>query len=356
MPRSAHRLYRRAGSPFWQASWTDADGNPHRESTGCRDRSAAEAWLSTRELERVRAQAGVPVARTIALPDAAAEYLAEKVPPVWAAKWWQTAEGMFRLQVVPWFGERPVSAITEADATKFRGAQLQRQVRGGKTVSPSTVNRTFWMLAAFGEWCKERRYHLENPWKVESLPETQAPPPAVDDVVLARVLMALSARWRPVVEFAAETGLRKGEIGRLRWEDLAGDVAWVVSSHARGLTKARKTRPAPLSDRAQALLQSLPRRPDGLVFGPVGDPRKAFKRAAAAAGVGRVWMHLFRHAAASRAAEAGASVAELQLLGGWSSSRMAERYTHARLDRLRGLMNRGTENAQPKKKRAPRKT
>jgi integrase len=253
---------------------------------------------------------------------------------------------MFRTQIVPWFGERPVSAITDADAAKFRAAQLQRKVRGGGPVSPSTVNRTMWMLAAFGEWCRERRYHLENPWKATSLPETQTPPPAVDDATLARVLMALSARWRPVVEFAAETGMRKGELGRLRWEDVAGDVAWVVSSHKRGLTKARKTRPVPLSRRALAVLDALTRRKDGLVFGPVGDPRKAFARAAVAAGLGRVWMHLFRHAAASRAAEAGASVAELQLLGGWSSARMAERYTHARLERLRDLLDARTENAQ----------
>jgi integrase len=358
MPRTAHRIFRRAGSPFWQASWTDAEGEPHRESTGCRDRRHAEAWLATRELERVQAQAGVPVARSVALPDAAAEYLAEKVPPVWAPKWWQTAEGMFRLQVVPAFGERPVSSLTDADAAKFRAAQLQRTVRGGRVVSPSTVNRTFWMLAAFGEWCIERQYHLANPWKVESLPETQNPPPAVDDATLARVLMSLSARWRPVVEFAAETGMRKGELGRLRWEDIAGDVAWIVSSHKRGLTKARKTRPVPLSRRALGVLEALPRRPDGCVFGPVGDPRRAFKRAAEAAGLGRVWMHLFRHAAASRAAEAGASVAELQLLGGWSSARMAERYTHARLERLRDVLNRprGDPTSEAKGRGRGRKT
>jgi integrase len=356
MPRTAHRLYRRAGSSVWQASWTDAAGHRHRESSGCRDRAHAETWLATRELERVREQAGVPVARSVPLPDAAAEYLAEKAPPVWAAKWWGTAEGMLRTQVVPYFGERPVSSIGDADAARFRTAQLLRKVRGGATVSPATVNRTFWMLAAFGEWCVERRYHLENPWRVTSLPETQAAPPAVDDATLARVLMALSARWRPVVEFAAETGMRKGELSRLRWDDLSGDVAWIVSSHKRGLTKARKTRPVPLSRRALATLDPMPRRPDGLVFGPVGDPRRAFKRAAQAAGLERVWMHLFRHAAASRAAEAGASVAELQLLGGWSSARMAERYTHARLERLRDLLNRAetTQSPRPKKKRATR--
>lgn len=358
MPRTAHRLYRRAGSPFWQASWTDASGSPHRESTGCRDRQQAEAWLATREMERVREQAGVPVARSIALPDAAAEYLSEKAPPVWAEKWWQTVEGMFRLQVVPHFGEAPVCSITDGDAVKFRTLQLQRKVisrskkggAGSRKVSPSSVNRLFWALGAFGTWCVERHYHLLNPWRVESLAETQSPPPAVDDATLARVLMSLSARWRPVVEFAAETGLRKGELGRLRWEDidLPDRVLWVVSSNTRGLTKSRKTRPVPISERAAAVLESLPKRPDGAVFGPVGDPRRAFARAARAAGLGRVWMHLFRHAAASRAAEAGASVAEVQLLGGWSSSRIAERYVHARLDRLRGLLNRPqAEHAQP---------
>lgn len=72
MPRTAHRLYRRAGSVVWQASWTDAEGHHHRESTGCRDRSHAETWLATRELERVREQAGVPVARSLS-PRARAE-------------------------------------------------------------------------------------------------------------------------------------------------------------------------------------------------------------------------------------------------------------------------------------------
>ena len=345
MPRVASRLYRVPRSPFWYAAWTDAAGHHHRQSTGCRDRTAAQTWLAARELERVREQAGVPVARAVTLARAAAEYLDERHPPVWAVKWWGTAEGMFRLQVIPYFGERIVATITEGDAAKFRTLQLQRKVRGGRPVSPSTVNRTFWMLAAFGEWCKDRKYHLENPWKLDSLPETQAPPPAVDDATLARVLLALSARWRPVVEFAAETGLRKGELGRLRWEDVRGGFAYVVSSHSRGLTKARKTREVPITNRAQEILDALPRRTDGLVFGPVGDPRRAFKRAATAAGVGRVWLHLFRHAAASRAAEAGASVREIQDLGGWSSPRMAERYTHARMERLRTLLNARTQKA-----------
>ena len=342
MPRTSNRLYRRPNSRFWWAAYTDPTGASHRQSTGCTDRGAAEAWLAARQLERVRAQAGLPVATRIALPDAAAEYLSEHAPPVWAEKWWQTAEGFFRLQVVPAFGERPVSAVTEADAARFRSDQLQRTIRGGRVVSPSSVNRVMWMLAAFGAWCVRRHYHTINPWKMASLPETQAPPPTVDDSTISRILLSLSARWRPVVEVALATGMRKGELSRLRWDDVRGDRLWVVSSHARGLTKGRRTRSVLLTERARSVLNSLPRRDDGFVFGPVGDPRRAFRRAAEAAGLERVWMHLFRHLAASRLADTGASPAQLQRFGGWSAARMAEHYTHVSDDRLRDLMERAS--------------
>ena len=350
MPRGArNRLFKRPESPFWFAEWTDAEGAPHKQSTRCRDRRAAEVWLAARTMERVRSEAGLPSATPRALPDLAGEYLAEHSPPVWSKGWWITAEGLFRTQVVPHFRERPVSSITEADVARFRTAQLGRKVRGGKVVSPSTVNRTMWMLAAFGRWCVRRNYHTANPWDVESLPESKAPVPTMDPGTVARILFSLSARWRPVVEFALETGLRKAELGRLAWADVVKRerVAYVVSSHARGLTKGRKTREALLSARAIEILDSLPSRTDGLVFGPVGDPRRAFKRAAEAAGLGRVWLHLFRHLAASRYAETGAGTAQVQAFGGWSTSRMADRYVHTRRAHLLELLDRTSPTPRP---------
>ncbi|HEX8912911.1 MAG TPA: tyrosine-type recombinase/integrase, partial [Humisphaera sp.] len=92
-------------------------------------------------------------------------------------------------------------------------------------------------------------------------------------------------------------------------------------------------------------LAALPRRPDGLLFGPIGDPRQAFQTAAKTCGLERVWMHLFRHLFASRLAERGAGRQELRDAGGWSSSRMADRYTHSRMDRLRALVEGGTPQA-----------
>jgi integrase len=357
MPRTRSRLYRRKRSPFWYACWTDAEGHVHDQSTGCRDHGAAALWLATRERERASAQAGIPVARPISLLEATAEYLVEHEPPIWSQGWYTAAEGMVRNQVIPHFGEgRIVSTLASEDATRFRAAQLQRKKRGGAAVSPSTVNRTMWMLCAFGAWCIERRYHLSNPWaSVESLPETQAPIPTLEGAQLARVLVALPSRWRPVVEFALETGLRKSELSRLARRDLdaAERRAWVVSSHARGLTKSRKTRSVPLSRRALEILDGLPKRSDGLVFGPVGDPRRAFARAAKAAGLERVWLHLFRHLAASSAAARGFSTADLVAFGGWSGSRMADRYTHTHHRRMLALLDGGEAGGTPQ---APTKT
>lgn len=343
MPRIRSRVYRRPDSPFWQADWTDSEGAAHRQSTGCRDHGAAVAWLAAREIDRVRVDAGIPTSRVITLALSASEYLVEHEAPIWAEKWYGTAEGMFRRQVLPHFGaETVVSRIDSGAVESFRAAQLRRlRVSGGKPVSPSTVNRTLWMLAAFGKWCVARRYHTANPWSLKSLPETQLPVPAVEPAQLLAVLMALSARWRPAVEFATETGLRKGELGRLRWADvdLVERLAWVVSSHARGLTKARKTRPASLTLRAVELLKSMPRRRDGFVFGPIGDPRRAFKTAAAKAGLERVWMHLFRHVAASAMDARGASRADLVAFGGWAGSRMADRYSRSSHRRMLTLMD-----------------
>ena len=356
MPRARSRLFRDPRSPYWQAVWTDGAGCHHRQSTRCRDHGAAAAWLAARELERVSAQAGIPVARPIILDLATAEYVAEK-EPTWSAGWRDTVEGFFEHQVLPHFGtERIVSSITRADVERFRAGEVGRPKRGGGRISDATVNRMMAALAAFGTWClvEGRQYHLSNPWAGhEPLPEDELPVPEVDERQVQRLLAALEQPkgklpmhgrrryrypWRAIVEFARETGLRKGELGRLRRDDVRGSLLYVVSSRARGRTKGRKMRPLPLSNRARALLQRLPEREDGLVFGPIGDPRAAFRTAARAAGLERVWTHLFRHLWASRLAERGAGRHELRELGGWTSSRMPDRYTHARMERLRQLV------------------
>jgi integrase len=371
MPRTRSRIFKRPNSPFWQAVWTDHQGHVHRQSTGCRDHGAAAAWLASRELERVKEGAGIPVARPATLLVATAEYISEREPE-WSSGWHVTVDGFVANRVLPHFGEgRLVSTITRADVARFRSGEIGRpRLRGGKPVSDATVNRLMAALAAFGEWClvEGRHYHTTNPWaKHDALAEDELPIPEVEEALVQRILAALDQPddlpqhgrrryrypWRAIVEFARETGLRKGELARLRREDVRGDTLYVVSSRARGRTKSRRLRPLPLSSRAQALVAGLPKREDGFLFGPIGDPRAAFQTAARAVGLDRIWMHLWRHLFASRIAERGAGRHELTAAGGWSSSRMADRYTHARMDRLRALVEGRTQDTEAPKDETP---
>jgi integrase len=358
MPRARSRLFLDPPSPYWQAVWSDGAGRVHRQSTRCRDHGAAALWLATRELERVKEQAGIPVARHVSLDVASAEYVAER-EPTWSKNWRDTVESFFRARVLPAFGEgRTVSTLTRADVERFRSTEIGRLVRGGEQVSPATVNRMMAALSAFGGWClvEGRQYHTTNPWAGhEPLPEDELAIPVLEGEQLDQVLAALDNQlgplpshgrrhfrfpWRQLVEFSRETGLRRSELSRLACADLdlRTRTLIVVSSRRRGRTKSRKMRPVPLSPRALEVLELLPKRKDGLVWGKIPDGRRAFRTAAKAAGLERVWLHLFRHLFASRLAERGAGRADLRDAGGWSSSRMADRYTHSRMDRLRELV------------------
>jgi integrase len=355
MPRS--RLYRRPDSPLWWAEYTGPDGRAHRRSTGCRDHAAAKAWLATRELDRVKADAGIPVAQRIELIKAVAEYIDQR-EPFWSKGWQATVEGVFRNEVIPHFGEQAVLAdITRPMVEAFRAAQINRVTHHKKrkrSVGPGTVNRLMAALAAFGQWASdpERGYLLSNPFaKHKPLPEDEKVPPKLEPSEVDAFLSALpemqrkeerTYHVRTIMTVAVDTGLRKSELARLRWEDVDLDARrlWVVSSWSRGLNKAKKTREQALTTRAVRVLRDLPKRLDGFVFGPLGDFRHSIRSAAKKAGVGHLWFHAARHIGATRAGVAGATLPELMAWGGWSSPRMVRKYAHADHRRLLALADR----------------
>jgi integrase len=340
MPRTRSRLFQRKDSPFWWAVFTDPGGRVVRQSTGCRDHQAASTWLSARELERARASAGIPVARPLPLIVATAQYLEER-ERVWSGGWLDTVTAFVRNEVVPAFGEdRSVHSIDRAEVARFRAMQIGRPSKRGKTGKPigsATVNRLMAAMAAFGEWCVERGLHTENPWaKHEALAEEERPAPEADTHQLDALLAALPERWRGPFTFAVDTGLRRSELQRLEWSrvNLKAGTATVTNTKNR-----KKARTVALTQRARAVLESLPHR-TGPVFGGLGDPRKALARAAKVAGLGHVWTHAFRHYWATRMSATGASLSALMKGGGWTTPRMVTRYATAHLSELRAATER----------------
>lgn len=136
---------------------------------------------------------------------------------------------------------------------------------------------------------------------------------------------------KPLVEFAIETAMRRGEILSLHWEhiDLQRQTAFLP------LTKNGTSRVVPLSTKAIALLQSLPKSIDGRVFPLTANALKlAYTRSIARAGIADFRFHDLRHEATSRLFELGLNVMEVAAITGHKTLSMLQRYTHLKAEDL----------------------
>ena len=130
----------------------------------------------------------------------------------------------------------------------------------------------------------------------------------------------------PLVQLAVETAMRQGELLALTWDnvDLNAQTAHLND------TKNGESRTVPLSSRAVALLDVLPRLPDGRVF-PISAQavKLAWGRACKRAGIENLRFHDLRHEATSRLAEK-LNLLELAAVTGHKDLRMLKRYYHPR--------------------------
>ena len=136
----------------------------------------------------------------------------------------------------------------------------------------------------------------------------------------------------PVIIFAIETGMRRGEILGLRWEhvDLDRRIAFLP------LTKNGSSREVPLSTQAAQVLARQRQRNDTPSPFPVTSNgfRLAWDRLRRRAGLADLRFHDLRHEAISRFFELGLNIPEVAVISGHKDPRMLFRYTHLRAEEL----------------------
>lgn len=223
------------------------------------------------------------------------------------------------------------TAITGKLIAEYRDLRL-------KSVSGSAVNRDLSIIShALNTAVKEWGFNITNPTKQIRRPkENPARERRLKDGEEQRLLAEIEAntnnRWiKPIVIFAIETGMRRGEILSLTWEnvDLKKRVAHLVD------TKNGEGRSVPLTLKATVLLQSLPRSIDGRVFPTSAEAVKlAFRRALGRARINDLRFHDLRHEAVSRMFEKGLGVMEVASVSGHKTLQMLKRYTHLSTDSL----------------------
>lgn len=143
---------------------------------------------------------------------------------------------------------------------------------------------------------------------------------------------------KPIIQTALMTGMRKGELLSLRWDDVNLDTN-LITVRAE-VSKSKKTRKIPIRSSLKKLLleQKLKTGFSGHVFvTPEGRPysgknpgalKRTFKTALNRSGMKGLVFHDIRHTCATRMAERGASIIAVKEILGHADIKTTMKYFH----------------------------
>lgn len=222
------------------------------------------------------------------------------------------------------FKGKLLSEITAQDIERFK---MERQLH----VSKSSVNRQLGVLRCmFNKTVSWEKLH-DNPMKsVQFYPEPEGRLRFLEKEQIKTLIENCSTRLRPIVIVAIYTGMRRGEILNLHWQDVdfKRNVITLLD------TKSGPQRKLPMNALVQKTLQELDRNPlSPFVFcyekgERIQDVRKSFSTALEKSGIINFHFHDLRHTFASQLVMAGVDLNTVRELMGHKDIKMTLRYAH----------------------------
>lgn len=251
--------------------------------------------------------------------------------------------------------DRPLASISKADWDEFKAGRLNAGIH------PSTVNRDLDRLKAALFQAVEWKLLAENPLRgVKRIKRgiedrirflSKKEDKALRAALTAREGKARQRResgnqWRrergratlptlngycdhlmPMALLALNTGMRKGELTALTWDDI--DLSNKVLTVRAGYAKSGEARHIPLNSEALTVLRTMRKHQSGQgrLF-DVGSITKAWKGVLLAAEIEDFRFHDLRHTFASNLVMAGVALNTIRELMGHSEIEMTLRYAH----------------------------
>lgn len=219
-------------------------------------------------------------------------------------------------------GERPTTISTD---------QLDAW-RRKQRVNPDTTNRRVRGLRSMFNWAVAEGRVATNPCvglkPLAKRKNVDQRARALTEDEERRLRKALKgSRIEPLWLLAVNTGLRRGELFQLRWDDINGKELRVRRS------KTGKPRDVPLNDEACAALAMLDRRTKLVFPGPIpGQPlttiKTAWETVRTAAKIEQTWHESTRHTFVSRLLAKGVATWVVAKVAGHSSEQMTQHYGH----------------------------
>ncbi len=343
MPRRMRGLYKQPHSSVWWCCYKSASGRIIRKSTGKTEYDDAMDFLMDRRKE---AKAGNdPEFKKIidhTFSDLAKEY----------KTWCKRQRGAVAKercinQLSEKFGDFRLRQFTTMMLEQY---QTERLEKGKKTVrvkvgdeyvqesrpnKPATINRHIaavkHMFTKAVEWDMVEEEVLKKVRKVRMLPENNRRLRYLSKEECQALVGLCSGQLRAMVITALNTGMRRGEIFSLTWDQLDLKHGFVLLER----TKNGERREIPINGALRQALAMVPRRLDGghvFINQESGLPyctfNKAFLRACKKAGITNFRFHDLRHTFASHLVMAGVDITTVKELLGHKTLAMTLRYAH----------------------------
>jgi len=237
-------------------------------------------------------------------------------------------------------GNKPIIDITSTDINEALST-LPVHLKN------ATINRYVAAISVvFSYACREYGLHINPVRQIPLLPENNERTRFLSEAERTSLFKACRAsKWDKlylIVLLAITTGARKGELTKLRWNDIDFDrrTAYVAT------TKNGQPKVLPLTDSVIRELQLFDSKDSSLIFGSrvkYDAPycfTKPWKRALEDAEIKDFRFHDLRHTCASYLAQSGASLLEIADVLGHKQISVTKRYAHLCIEHRASLINR----------------
>jgi len=241
------------------------------------------------------------------------------------------------------FGKRLLRSITYHDLRVFRAVRLNTPTKLGKARTIATVNREMAYVRRLLTIATREGWITRNPFagseSLISISDERKRERILTREEESSLLQACSGRrahLRAIIICALDTGMRRGEILKLRWRDV--DIENRLVTVQAFNTKTMKLRQVSITSRfglaLEALRSTSTSDENGLVFGITDTFKTAFNGAVKASNLNGLRFHDLRHCAASRLVQ---GQMPLQLVGrllGHTQPCTTYRYVNANTETL----------------------
>lgn len=236
-------------------------------------------------------------------------------------------------RLYPW-AERYRASEAQACAAAFvkdaRKKITHKDGTVGPAYTPATINRSLGAMTKGLSLAWEAGTIPENYGaKVKRLPEDNQREVFLSPEEVGKLAAACSPQVATAVWVALLTGARRGEVCKIRAQDIGADKITIPRSH----TKKLRPKVVPIVAALRPHLKNLP-----LQINYEG-VKTGFRRAREAVGMEHVNFHDLRHSCASILINAGVDLYTVSQILGHGSVSTTQRYAHLQVDRQRAALD-----------------